>query len=342
MLLTVVLFRTCRTLNKLPLYGIDWLGGLLWGLILLSVIFICIYGEHYDWYASPYIRMATIAAIVMILLNVWRSSFIRHPFIAPETWLFKSVYMTFLLYIVIDLLLAPSHLFEHLYMEAILGYDALNTASLNWVVLSGVITGSLFTYQTFALRKWCYRTMTVIAFSAIVGYLTLFYFTIDYHLSKEFLIFPIFLRGFGYVIIAICFLTALSRVPFSEFLPVGIRTSLRQCRIRKCTRHRRPGTDARTDCKKERFTTRSKPGSCQPADRTDSLERTLRNPPTTGPDRLPQRTIRLAGIRRHPLSSVVYNKRKQYPSPSRHTPHLSGYPEIDPGGIVTLIFLQTE
>ena len=184
--------------------------------------------------------------------------------------------------------------------------------------------------------------MTVIAFSAIVGYLTLFYFTIDYHLSKEFLIFPIFLRGFGYMIIAICFLTALSRVPFSEFLPVGIRTSLRQCRIRKCTRHRRPGTDARTDCKKERFTTRSKPGSCQPADRTDPLERTLRNPPTTGPDRLPQRTIRLAGIRRHPLSSVVYDKRKQYPSPSRHTPHLSGYPEIDPGGIVTLIFLQTE
>lgn len=118
---------------------------------------------------------------------------------------------------------------------------------------------------------------------------------------------------------------------FSEFLPVGIRTSLRQCRIRKCTRHRRPGTDARTDCKKERFTTRSKPGSCQPADRTDSLERTLRKPPTTGPDRLPQRTIRLAGIRRHPLSSVVYDKRKQYPSPSRHTPHLSGYPEIDPG-----------
>ena len=65
MLLTVVLFRTCRTLNKLPLYDIDWLGGLLWGLILLSVIFICIYG------------------------NI-------------------TTDMTFLLYIVIDLLLAPS------------------------------------------------------------------------------------------------------------------------------------------------------------------------------------------------------------------------------------------
>lgn len=217
MILTLILFRTCRTLPKLPLYGIDWMGALLWGLTLLSVLFICVYGEHYDWFQSVYIRMAAVGACVMLLLNLWRASFIRHPFISLETWRFKVVYMTFLLYIVIDILLAPSHLFEHIYMEGILGYDALNTISLNWVVLAGVVAGSFFTYQTFALRKWCYRTMTVIAFTAIVAYLVLLYFTIDYYLPKEFLLLPLFLRGFGYVIIAVCFLTALSRVPFQNF-----------------------------------------------------------------------------------------------------------------------------
>ena len=217
MLFTIFLFRTCRILPKLPLYGIDWLGALLWGMILTCIIFICVYGDHYDWFNSEYIRMAVVAALVMLGLNLWRASFIRHPFIALETWRFKVVYLTFLLYIVIDFLLAPSHLFEHIYLETILGYDSLNTISLNWVVMAGTICGSLFTYQTFALRKWCYRTMTVIAFSCIVGYLTLFYFTIDYNLPKEFLIFPIFLRGFGYVIIAISFLTSLSRVPFKNF-----------------------------------------------------------------------------------------------------------------------------
>ena len=59
--------------------------------------------------------------------------------------------------------------------------------------------------------------MTVIAFTAITGYLMCFYFTIDYHLPKEALVLPIFLRSFAYVIIAIVFLTSLSMVPFQHF-----------------------------------------------------------------------------------------------------------------------------
>lgn len=217
MILTLILFRNCRTMHKLPLYGIDWMGALLWGLTLLAVLFICVYGDYYDWFESVYIRMAAIGGVVLLLLNLWRASFIRHPFIALQTWRFKVVWMTFLLYIVIGILLAPSHLFEHIYMEAILGYDSLNTISLNWVVLAGIVCGSYFTFQTFAQRKWCYRTMTVIAFASIVAYLVLFYFTIDYNVPKEYMILPFFLRSFGYVIIAICFITALSNVPFQYF-----------------------------------------------------------------------------------------------------------------------------
>lgn len=58
---------------------------------------------------------------------------------------------------VVDLLLAPSHLLEHIYKEGVLGYDSLNTISLNWVSLLGTATGALLTYQLFALRKWRYK-----------------------------------------------------------------------------------------------------------------------------------------------------------------------------------------
>lgn len=217
MLLVMVLFRNIRVLRRLPLYGIDWLGALLWGLILLCIIFICLYGDHYDWYESEAIRVATLAGLVMLLLNIWRASFIRHPFIALSTFRYRMVWLPFLLYILVDFLLSPSHLLEHIYLEGILGYDSLNAVSLNWVVLLGIITGAFFTWRTFALRKWSYKVMTVIAFSAITGYLAIFYFTIDYSLPKSALVLPVFLRGFGYVIIAICFLTALSRVPFENF-----------------------------------------------------------------------------------------------------------------------------
>ena len=59
--------------------------------------------------------------------------------------------------------------------------------------------------------------MTAIAFACITVYLMIFYFTIDYNLSKSALAFPIFFRNVGYVIIGIIFLTVLSRVPFSIF-----------------------------------------------------------------------------------------------------------------------------
>ncbi len=217
MLVVLIIYRPDRIMRKLPLYGIDWLGAILWAATLLCVIFVCNYGEYYDWFASPYIRMATVGAALMTGLNLWRASFIRHPYINNVTWTFRPVYTTLLLYIVIDILLAPSHSLEHIYTESILGYDAVHVSSLNWLILLGTIVGSIFSYYTFAKRKWRYKTMTFIGFIAIITYLMLFYFTLDYNLSKSSLYLPLFLRGFGYVAIAICFLTILSRVPFQYF-----------------------------------------------------------------------------------------------------------------------------
>jgi MFS transporter, DHA2 family, multidrug resistance protein len=217
MLAVLVLFKQFRGMKPLPLLGVDWLGGLMWGLTLLCVIFVCVYGEHYDWFDSLYIRMAAIAGVVILALNLLRASFIRHPFIANETWRFPMVYVTLLLYIAIDILLAPSHLVEALFMEELLDYDSLHHISLNFIAILGVIAGSIFTYKTFALRKWKYKTMTLIAFSCILGYVAMLYFTIDYGIPKALLVLPILLRSFGYVIISICFLSALTRVPFPNF-----------------------------------------------------------------------------------------------------------------------------
>jgi len=210
-------FRHYRHMPKLPLFGIDWLGALLWGVTVLSAIFVLNYGDHYDWYQSTEIWMGTVFGLTALALNLWRASFVRHPYIANNTWLLRPVWLTFVLFIVVEILISPSGYFERIYTEAILGYDALNLVSLNWVVLLGTACGAIFSYQTFALRKWTFKTMTVIGFSLLVGYLLVMYFIIDYNLSKEMLIFPIFLRGLAYIIIAITFITALMEVPFPNF-----------------------------------------------------------------------------------------------------------------------------
>lgn len=217
LLITSVTFRNHRMMKKLPLFGIDWMGGLLWGTTILCAIFVLNYGSYYDWYQSTHIWMGTVFGVVTLGLNLWRASFIRHPFIANHTWRYRNVWLTFVLFIVVDILISPTHHMENMYTEAILGYDALNVSSLSWVVLLGTLCGAIFTYQTFALRKWTYKTMTIAGFSLLVGYLLVMYFLIDYNIPKEMLYFPILLRGIGYIIIAITFITALSVIPFQNF-----------------------------------------------------------------------------------------------------------------------------
>jgi hypothetical protein len=193
------------------------MGALLWATTILSVIFVLNYGEHFDWYQSTEIWMGTVFGLTALALNVWRASFVRHPYIANNTWGFRHVWLTFLLFIVVDILNSPSGFFERTYTEVILGYDALNLVSLNWIVLLGTAIGAFFSYQTFALRKWKFKTMTLIGFSLLVSYLLIMYFIIDYNLPKEMLFLPILLRGMAYIIIAITFITALTDVPFSNF-----------------------------------------------------------------------------------------------------------------------------
>lgn len=214
---TLIFFKQYRFMLRLPLFGIDWMGMILWATTLLSVIFVLNYGDHYDWFDSVYIRAGMIFAVVSLALNLWRASFIRHPFIELRTWKLRNVWLTFTLYILVDLLLSPSHLFEHIYTERILGYDSLHVASLNWIFVTGLTFGAFLTYQLFAIRKWKYKTMTIIGFAFIASYLIAMYFMIDYNTSIEMLAFPLFLRGVGYVIIAIVFLTALSGIDFKIF-----------------------------------------------------------------------------------------------------------------------------
>lgn len=213
-LIVIVCYKGISIMPRLPLYGIDWVGMLLWGTTAMSILFVCIYGEHYDWWQSEHIWFATVLAVVTFGMNWWRSTYLRHPYISFGIFKMPIVLTCVAVIVVMDLLLAPSHIFEHALMEGVLGYDHLNTLTLNWVSIIGVVVGILFTWQTFARRKWTYQRMLVIAFSCFAFYLAYFYFRIDYNLPKEALYLPVFVRSAGYVMVAVMMLTANARLPF--------------------------------------------------------------------------------------------------------------------------------
>lgn len=219
MVMVMIFVKPVHGPVSIPLLGIDWIGAILWAVFMLCFTFVCVYGNFYDWWDAPEIRGATFIGLACLCINLWRATFLHHPYISFQAMKNRNVIRAVAIYFVFFTLIATEHVFEHSYASNILGFDETNLIDLNWYAFTGIVAGCAFTYRTFALRKWRYRTMTVIAFALAAGYLAWFYFFIDYGIEKEMLFFPLFLRGAAAVILSIVLLTSIvqSGLPFQVF-----------------------------------------------------------------------------------------------------------------------------
>lgn len=219
MVMVLILVRPVRNPMFIPLLGIDWIGSLLWAGFMLCFTYVCVYGNFHDWWESAEICRATALGLVCMALNLWRASFLHHPYVSFMAMRNRNVVTATCVYLVFFTLMATEHVFEHSYAASVLGFDETNLIDLNWYVFAGIVVGCGFTYVTFALRKWRYKTMTAIGFLLAACYLAYFYFLIDYGVEKEMLFLPLFFRGAASVIISIVFLTSIvqSGLPFQVF-----------------------------------------------------------------------------------------------------------------------------
>lgn len=209
MIMVLIFVKPVKGPMQIPLLGIDWIGALLWSVFMLCFAFVCVYGEFFDWWEAEEITGATILGVVCFVINCWRASFLHHPYISFQAMTNRNVIRATLVYLIFFTLMATEHVFEHNYAATVLCFDETNLIDLNWYAFTGIIVGCGFTYATFALRKWRYRTMTAIAFAFAVVYLAYFYFMIDYGVEKKMMFIPLFARGFASVVISIVFLTSI-------------------------------------------------------------------------------------------------------------------------------------
>lgn len=209
LMMVLVLVKPVKGPMQIPLLGIDWIGAGLWSVFMLCFTFICVYGNFYDWWESEEIAGATLLGLVCLAVNLWRASFLHHPYISFMAMKNRNVIRATIIYLVFFTLMATEHVFEHSYAATVLGFDETNIIDLNWYVFVGIIAGVVFTYFTFALNKWRYKTMTAIGFALAAMYLAYFYFLIDYGVEKEMLFVPLFFRGAASVIISTVFLTSI-------------------------------------------------------------------------------------------------------------------------------------
>lgn len=219
LLLIVILGVFCLTKNfrfmkPFPLISVDWLGCILWSLMLLEVIWLFNYGEYYNWAQSRVWLTVLLMLIVTAAVNIPRMFFIRHPYIAPAAFKYKTLVPTLLLYCVAEFMNATPKVLENTFTGAVMHWGSYTVSVLNLVAVAGTVLGCAFTFLWCKILNFHYTRLLIIGFAALLGYQIMMYFYITPTLPLWRLYLPTILRTFGYAI----YFTALT-IYLEELMP---------------------------------------------------------------------------------------------------------------------------
>ena len=225
-LLVILLFvRLCMVdffpMGKGKLLAFDFTGLLLWGLLMLQMSFIAIYGEHYNWFQSGEIRLATGCCLITAGLCIGRMLNIRHPYIKWDALCYKRVPVALLLFFLTDAIMETPNSLQNILTNDLLGFDSMNTVKFNWFALAGTLSGCLFSLWWLWKMRLPIIRLAFLGILCAVGYQTFMYFLTSTGTALEHFYFPTYLRTFGYAAVY-CSLTYYlkEQIPFDHFLQV--------------------------------------------------------------------------------------------------------------------------
>ncbi len=209
LLILVVCTRHFRFMRRFPLVGIDWSGYALWNALLLQVAFLFTYGDFYDWWHSPIIRVLTATTLVTLGGTLWRMFTVRHPFISPVIWRMRYVKPIFILITIVEAIFGTEYVLEEVFLEAGLHYGTWTGAFYNGYLALGLVVGCLFALWWMKVMGLSYVRLIIVGLLGLLGYLVGMYLLVNPEISREQLFWPIVLRGFATAVLGATFLTSL-------------------------------------------------------------------------------------------------------------------------------------
>lgn len=211
-LMVFILTRNVRIFPKIPLISVDWLGCVLWSLVLLEGIWVFTYGEHYNWFDSPLVSGVSVSFLITLFFCLQRMRHIRHPFIDPKAFRYKKLVPVLALFAVGEILSSTS--LQKVFFSAVLSYGPLTSSRFAVYELVGTVCGCLFVMWWIKRLGWNYVKLLSVGFAAMLMYQLSMYFRVSPDSNIELFFLPTVLRCFGYGI----FFTALS-IYLEEIMP---------------------------------------------------------------------------------------------------------------------------
>lgn len=209
-----VITKPFRFMKPLPLISVDWLGCILWSLSLLGVIWLFNYGEFYNWWDSKVWLTVLWMTLAVIAVTIHRMFIIRHPYISPKAFCYKTLVPTLMLYSVAEFMSATPKAIENVFTGAVMHWGLLTLSVLNLIGVAGTVLGCLFTLLWMKVLHKRYTHLLILGFAALLAYQVMMYFYISPELNLERLYLPTLLRTAGYAI----YFTALT-IYLEELMP---------------------------------------------------------------------------------------------------------------------------
>lgn len=218
----LVFFLTCvrdfRFMKPLPFISIDWLGAILWSVVLLQIIWLFNYGEFYNWSDGAMWRHVLYALPFTIYFAIQRMRHIRHPYIDPKAFEYKTLLPILFMFAVAELMNSTPTALENVFTGSVLHYGYLTTSVQNLIVIAGNITGCLFCMWWMKMLKFPYTSLLTLGFAFLLVYQVWMYFLISPVIEAYMLTVPTFIRSFGYTIFFVTLTLYLNELmPFQHF-----------------------------------------------------------------------------------------------------------------------------
>lgn len=216
MLVDLLIIAACtrhfRIARKFPLFGIDWLGALLWATLLLEIAYFFDYGEFYDWWNSAVMHRLAIAIVFTFIICLWRMLTIRHPYYEPKMWKYPHLFHVLILITLVEAFLATEHVLEEVFLGEVMHYEEMVSVRLDVFALLGVLGGCLFSYWWMHIRRYSYLRLLAVGLAFLACYLSGYYFIIstDIHISQLYI--PTICRTFAYAILSATFMVCLEEI----------------------------------------------------------------------------------------------------------------------------------
>lgn len=220
--LVLVFFITCvrdfRFMKPMPFLSIDWLGALLWSVVLLQIIWLFTYGEYYNWSDGATWRHVLYALPVSVYFAIQRMRHIRHPYIDPKAFQYRTLLPILFMFAVAELMNSTPTALQNVFTGQILHYGYLTSSVFDLFVIIGNITGCLFCLWWMKMLHAPYTRLLTIGFAFLLVYQVCMYFLISPVIEIHMLYFPTFIRSFGYTIFFVTLTLYLQELmPFQHF-----------------------------------------------------------------------------------------------------------------------------